>query len=63
MEKDDAAQVPPAMHPAHDERVLAGVFGAQFAACVSAAEIAEKVEGDAARRKACLHVQFFCPIF
>jgi hypothetical protein len=63
MKENHAAQIAPAMYPAHEQRGFSGIVRAQFAACVGPAEVAEKIERNTARGKACLHVQLFCPIF
>ncbi len=35
--EDNAAQIAPAVHPAHQQRARARIFGAQLATCMSAA--------------------------
>jgi hypothetical protein len=51
------------MHPAHQQRWFSRIARAQLPARMGPAEIAEEIELYAARWKACLHVQLFCPIF
>ena len=40
----DAAQIAPAVHPAHQKRAFTRVGGAEFPAGVGAAEVAQKIE-------------------
>ncbi len=43
MNKEDAAEIAPAMHPTHQQGGLPGVGGAQLAAGVGAAQLAQKI--------------------
>jgi hypothetical protein len=43
MNEEDAAEVAPAMHPTHQQGGLAGIGGAQLAAGVGAAQIAQEI--------------------
>ena len=43
VDEDHAAQIAAAVHPAHQDGALAGVGGAQFAAGVRAAQLAQKI--------------------
>src|SRR6476646_1271975 len=44
MDENDAAQIAAAVHPAHQQCAGTRIFGAQLAASVSAAQVAQKIQ-------------------